>query len=332
MDNQLISPLPWQQGHWDALIARHRSGQLPHALLLSGHRGLGKGLFAQALARALLCESPLTDGRACGQCRSCQQYQAGSHPDAKWVTPQEGKSVIAIDQCRELSEFLSLTSHYGRTRVVILEPAEQMNLAAANSLLKTLEEPPSGSLLILVSSQIESLLATIRSRCQQVLFQSPDPQSAKQWLATQLDETEPLDLLLALSSNAPLLALEMAQQGLLQRRVGLLQDLEQLLTPGVDISAMAARWCESDIGEVVAWLQTWFTDMVRLKTDPQVANLNNPDIHERLHELAQAVNWETLYALLDRLNDMSRKLQGSLNAQLMLEDFLINWTRGLQPR
>lgn len=330
MDSELTAPLPWQQAHWDSLIARHRSGQLPHALLLSGNRGLGKSLFARALAKSLMCETPGEGGIACGQCRACQQFEAGSLPDYKHVHPLEGKSVIAIDQCRELSDFMALTSHYGRYRIVILEPAEQMNVAAANSLLKTLEEPPQGSLLILVTSQADSLLPTIRSRCQQLVFQPPSHEEASAWLNPRLPDPQQAELLLSLACDAPLLALEMAEGGQLELRQGLLKDLEQLTSGRVDVSAIAARWSDSDAEQVIIWLQTWFTDMVRLKTEPQPPLLNNPDIKVHLQQLAQAVNWETLYGLLDRLNEMTRRLQGSLNTQLMLEDFLISWTRGMR--
>ena len=332
MDIDLTAPLPWHIAHWQSLMARHRAAILPHALLLSGSRGLGKGVFARALAKALFCESPQEDGTACGQCRSCQQFEAGSLPDYKHVHPLEGKSVIAIDQCRELSDFLSLTSHYGRYRIVILEPAEQMNVAAANSLLKTLEEPPQGSLLILVSSQPDSLLPTIRSRCQQIVFQPPDRTEAGQWLRGRLDDPQQVDLLLSLACNAPLLALEMAQGNQLALRQGMLKDLEQLAAGRVDVSAIAAHWADSGVQEVITWLQTWFTDMIRLKSADSPPLLSNPDIQPRLQQLAEAVNWETLYGLLDRLNEMTRRLQGSLNTQLMLEDFLISWTRGLKSQ
>ena len=330
MDSELTAPLPWQQAHWDSLMARHHSGQLPHALLLSGSRGLGKALFARALAKSLMCEAPREGGSACGQCRACQQFEAGSLPDYKHVHPLEGKTVIAIDQCRELSEFLALTSHYGRYRIVILEPAEQMNVAAANSLLKTLEEPPQGSLLILVTSQADSLLPTIRSRCQQLVFQPPSHEQASAWLSPRLQDPQQAELLLSLACDAPLLALEMAEGGQLELRQGLLRDLEQLTSGRVDVSAIAARWSDSDAGQVIAWLQTWFTDMIRLKTEQRPPLLNNPDIQAHLQQLAQALNWETLYGLLDRLNEMTRRLQGSLNTQLMLEDFLISWTRGMR--
>ncbi|MDH5185259.1 MAG: DNA polymerase III subunit delta', partial [Gammaproteobacteria bacterium] len=199
MAEALSAPFPWQAQTWSSLITRHRKGHLPHAILLTGINGLGKSLFAKALAEALLCESANEDGQACGQCRSCQQMQAQGHPDFKAIEPEEGKKQIGVDQCRRLASFLSLTSHYGRYRVVVLQPADAMNEASANSLLKTLEEPPEGGVLILISDRPQSLLPTIRSRCQQIVFTPPDRDSAHAWLTQKMPAEQEMDLLLALA-------------------------------------------------------------------------------------------------------------------------------------
>lgn len=321
------APFPWQLQTWSSLIARHRSGNLPHAILLSGIGGLGKSLFAHALAEALLCESPLADGQACGQCRSCQQMQAQGHPDFKPIMPEEGKKQIGVDQCRRLASFLSLTSHYGRYRVVIVEPADYMNEASANSLLKTLEEPPAGGVLILVSDRPDSLLPTIRSRCQQIAFSPPDHASAHAWLSQHLCANEDMELLLALSSNAPLQALALAEDDKLQLRSAMLVDLEAISGEGnADIMAIAKRWSEQELGDVIHWLQSWFQDILRLKSSDEPPMLSNPDIRHRLQQLACTLDWELLYAHMDRLTEMKRRINGSLNPQMLMEDFLLSWS------
>jgi len=325
------APLPWQSQTWDALISRHRNGNLPHAILLTGISGLGKSLFAQALAEALLCESPQADGQACGQCRSCQQMQAEGHPDFKPIAPEEGKKQIGVDQCRRLSSFLALTSHYGRYRVVVVQPADSMNESSANSLLKTLEEPPQGGVMILISDRPESLLPTIRSRCQQIVFTPPAHDMAHSWLSGHISSTEQMDLLLALSSNAPLRALELAEDDKLLLRTNMLQDLEAMSSrAGTDVMAIAKRWSEQELADVLHWLQSWFQDMLRLKTSNTPPLLSNPDIRDRLQQLAETLHWDALYTHMDRLNEMKRKLNGSLNPQLLMEDFLLSWSSSRQ--
>ena len=324
----LSAPFPWQTAIWDSLITRHRSDSLPHAILLTGLPGLGKSRFARALAEALLCESPIAKGQACGQCRSCQQMHADSHPDFKPITPEEGKKQIGVDACRQLAGFLAYTSHYGRYRVVVVEPADSMNTAAANSLLKTLEEPPAGGVLILVSDHPEGLLPTIRSRCQKLVFAQPELDTAHHWLSQHLPAGQNMDLLLALASNAPLEALALAEGDRLQVRKLMLDDLEQMSKhPATDITVIAKRWSEQELAEVIHWLQSWFQDMLRLKTSDTPPLLSNPDMQGRLHTLATTLHWEALYTHLDRLAEMKRRLNGSLNPQMMMEDFLLSWSR-----
>ncbi len=164
---------PWQQEQWRLLKARNDKGRLPHALLLTGMDGMGKQQFASALAQALLCRYRDSEGFACGACPACERFQAGTHPDFLPVTPGDEGKAITVDMARAVSEFLVLRSHYEGSRIVILAPAEAMNVAAANSLLKTLEEPAPETLLILLASAPGALLATIRSRCQQIKFVLP---------------------------------------------------------------------------------------------------------------------------------------------------------------
>ncbi len=140
------------------------SGRLHHAWLLHGPAGIGKARLAAALAAAALCENPRADG-ACGACHACRMFRVGAHPDALFVAREEGKRDLRIEQVREALSFLALSSGAGARRVVVLDDAGFMNLQAANALLKGLEEPASGSLLLLVCDDPERLPATVRSRC-----------------------------------------------------------------------------------------------------------------------------------------------------------------------
>ena len=172
--------LPWQaEAAREVLSAR---AAWPHALLLDGPRGLGKRTLALNLARGLLCESPSADGSACGSCASCHYVAAGQHPDLQMIEPfvidEDGEvkvqDPILIERIRALIDWVQLTSHRGRAKVAVIVPAEAMNLAAANALLKTLEEPPPATYLILVAHQPGRVPATLRSRCRRMAAPRPD--------------------------------------------------------------------------------------------------------------------------------------------------------------
>ena len=223
--------LPWQgAAAATALAARAR---WPHALLITGRRGIGKRSLALHFAKALLCEEPRGDGSACGHCPSCGYVAAGAHPDLRLIEPveydEDGGSkpvdAIVVDRIRELIEFAQLTAHRQRAKVVLIAPAEAMNGAAANALLKTLEEPPSGTFLLLVSDQYARLPATIVSRCRLLPAPEPDAGSANAWLAAE--GVEHPQLLLAQAGGAPLLALALADAAIQRERDALLDALSR---------------------------------------------------------------------------------------------------------
>jgi DNA polymerase III delta' subunit len=178
---------PWTHAQWTQLHQRRQQQRLPHALLLAGPPGLGKADFARDLAQSLLCEQPTAAGMACQHCRSCARFTATTHPDFLVVEPEEPGKAIKVDQVRDLISQFALASHQGGYRIAIVQPAEQMNLAAANSLLKTLEEPPADSLILLISARPSLLPATILSRCQRLEFAPPAHELALAWLNKQHD-------------------------------------------------------------------------------------------------------------------------------------------------
>ncbi len=317
---------PWQQVQWAQLNAMRREDRLPHALLLTGAQGMGKRDFAKALARAQLCRYRTREGVACGKCDSCKQYEAGTHPDFFAVQPEAEGKAIPVDSARAVGEFLTLKSHHGAGRVVLLSPAEAMNVAAANSLLKTLEEPPSGSLLILVSSSPGALLATVRSRCQRMVF-LPEKGIAGRWLSERL-QGEDGKLLLNLAGGAPLRALELGEEGLLERRAQLLEDFERIAKGRCDPVSAAQRWLKEErVDETVFWLNSWLMDMLRLKYVPSPPEVVNQDVVERLRELAARCDGRRLFSFHQRVAEAVQQLNRSLNLQLMLEDLFIVWAR-----
>ncbi|HWK52306.1 MAG TPA: DNA polymerase III subunit delta', partial [Steroidobacter sp.] len=175
--------LPWHSAAIAQLRQAWTSNRLPHAILVQGAEGLGSESFAAWLSAAVLCEKSV-DGalEVCGSCTSCALIKAGSHPDLHWVAPEEEKTQLSVDQVRAACEKLSKTSFRQGYKVAIIEPAHQMTPGAANSVLKTLEEPSRGSLLMLLTSRPSGLLPTVRSRCQKLSLTRPSTADAMAWL------------------------------------------------------------------------------------------------------------------------------------------------------
>lgn len=211
----MSAPYPWQESAWTMLCRARQSGRLGHAWLLSGRAGTGKGAFARRFAQFALCEAAGAHLAPCGECRSCRLFAAGNHPDLRVVAPAEDASSIAIDQVRELADFFALTAHYGVAKIVLLEPVDRMTRAAANALLKMLEEPPALGLFMLVTDHLEQLPATIRSRCQRLALDHAEADQALAWLAAQVPERSDSERrrALALARHAPLAALAALTDG-----------------------------------------------------------------------------------------------------------------------
>lgn len=314
--------LPWHEPVWRQLQARLAAGRLPHALLLVGPQGLGKFSFAQRLAAALLCTARDIDGDACGRCRACLLFQAGSHPDYCVIQPVEEGKAIRVDQIRELSNFLGLTAHAGGYQIALLAPADRLNLNAANSLLKTLEEPAGASVLILVTANPARLPATVRSRCQWVRFDRPPFEVALAWLGSRVSNGVDARVVLEVAGGAPLAALAIADPHCWNRRRQLLESYKRVLTGREDLVRAAGTWVQGDLGESLRWLVSWHLDLIRLKMVFEPPTLANPDLRSILREWAGWQSGCVLFARLDaaiRLSMLCATTQA--NPQLLLEAF-----------
>jgi DNA polymerase-3 subunit delta' len=322
---------PWQESLWKQLAQRQKEGVLPHALLLEGQKGMGKSAFAHHLAASALCQD-LQESGACGQCKSCTLLQAGTHPDFFHLEPAEAGKQIRIDTVRELIEFMNLSSHYGTHKVAIIEPADAMNTASANSLLKTLEEPSAGSLLILVTSQSSRLPITIRSRCQRISFLPPAEEQVSAWLASELHsgQEEQSDLL-AIAHGGPLYARELAQNDMMQSRQALFQDILEVLRRKMTVAAFSARYQNDMSRQLLDWVLSWLQDLARLCVSGDEARLVNPDVEKDLRRLARVLDLQAIFDLQEKLYDTMR-FHGTvnLNAQMVLEDIMISWLSALR--
>jgi DNA polymerase-3 subunit delta' len=323
---------PWLEPCRFTIATAHAQGRLPHALLLTGLPGLGKDILADAIAGQLLCGAASLESGPCGRCTACTQLGAGTHPDYIKVELEEDASVIKVDQVRSLSEKLTLSSHQGGYKVVVLDPADRMNINAANSLLKTLEEPSDNTVLVLVCerpSQLPAtvpsqLPATVRSRCQQLRVEVPGQDVGIQWLAGQ-GITGPAKTYLQMAHGAPLEALKQAQAGSIEARREHFDSLVAILEGRAAPLAVAQAWAKDEDMQGIRWMRDWLMDLLRIALTGQTSEVRSADLLDGLAGLAGKLNSRVLFAQLERVNRVLGLTATSLNRQLLTEDILLAW-------
>lgn len=315
---------PWHEGQWQRLHRARTAGRLPHALMITGDPGLGKAAFAERFAQSLLCQAAGTDGEPCGRCRSCRFFAAGSHPDFRRIVPEDEGKPIRIETIREFATWSVMTPQEGRNRVTLIIPADRMNSPAANSLLKTLEEPVPGNHILLVSSRPATLPATVRSRCQRVAFHAPPPHEAEAWLRQEAGDG-PWPLLLRLARNAPLEALRLAGEEILPLRAAVFEEFRGLWSERLDPLAIAAKWSEQHNVELrLAWLESWLRDIVRLSLGAESATLENPDLFSPLRALIERLELDKLLKIQQQFESAAITWpQTNLNTQMQMESLLV---------
>lgn len=320
---------PWQQGLWQDLRAYMAQQRIPQALLLSGRAGWGKRHLAQVFASALLCRNLSSEQTACGHCQSCKLLQAETHPDYLFIEPDEVGKAIGIDKIRQLIAKLALKPHFDSNRVVLIQPAEAFNIASANAFLKCLEEPTERTCIILLSEQPGLLPATIRSRCQKISCRMPDQSMAVSWLQQQGVDSDQA-LLLALANGSPLLAKRYAEQQIITRRQDYFGQWLQIAQGKRNLLSVAEQWQKQEglaLSVVLNWLAHWITDIIKLKMDPEVTELRNPDFKKSLQGLAERLELKRLYAYYDKVLVAASQLSTQVNKQLLVEQLLIDWSQ-----
>ncbi|MCK4918730.1 MAG: DNA polymerase III subunit delta' [Candidatus Pacebacteria bacterium] len=318
---------PWQNTEWQLLNNQREHQRLPHAILLCGANGLGKSEFASSLAVSLLCESPQSNGESCGNCNSCRLTEAGTHPDLTYLAPEDESKVIKVDEIRALCTEFFLTSQFAGYKIAIINHADQMNINASNSLLKTLEEPNDQSILILVTSKPHRLPITIRSRCQSISFQVPDTQQASQWLSQNVSGD--VSQLLNISHGAPLRAQHFADSDLPEQRKGLMEALLAVARnqPVIEHAQKLSKWPSHSL---LGWAYDWVSDLLKLIHYGQNCNLVNQDYRKELIELSLKLQSVLLYQLLDQIIKFRKVQSIPLNTQMLWEDLLISWEQLLK--
>ncbi len=340
---------PWQAETWNRLVTRAQQRALPHALLLAGPRGIGKRVFAERLTSYLLCEN--RDDAPCGRCRSCRLYAVRSqrdpedtrpdgslaqpdgypgHPDVRFVgfvlnekaRPPKMYGEIVVDQIRDLSAWLALTPQLGRAQVVLIEPADAMNNAAANALLKTLEEPNAARYLLLVSAHPSRLPATIRSRCQRIGLSLPAADVALAWLLEQGVDQPTAAAALEASAGNPGLALTWARDGRAVLREEVAAHLRALQQGKGSAAEIAGTWARSD-----ADMRLWFAAMLVQGEAAALALRSRGPL-----ALTGDADLTKLSVWFDRANRARELLRGPLRAELVLLELLVAWKAAAAPR
>lgn len=306
---------PWLLSHWHSVYERHEKEQLPHALLFSGAVGIGKKDFARFVSQSLLCRQPSREQGACGECDACAQLSAGSHADFTELVPEGAAMNIKVDSVRALVSWSQLSAPPGRYRIALIDSADAMNRNAANSLLKTLEEPGERAVLILAADKLASLPATVRSRCQQAILNVDDRQAALDYLRThnianaeqQLDDARVGPLAIVEQQNEDWLT----AQALLQRAWTDLFLMRASVGKIVDsISTLSTARCLASFSNWTL-LASKHQQAVAIGADPATVEL----ISGTQHTL-NSVQWFSLY---DRIQSLYRSDSASFKTQAVLE-------------
>ncbi|KXU36321.1 DNA polymerase III subunit delta' [Ventosimonas gracilis] len=313
---------PWQQSLWQQLTRRQ---QLAHAFLLHGAAGIGK----RALADALLAHW-LTQGQAASAVQKSKNLlAAGTHPDVFVLEPEESGKAIKIDQVRELVAFAGHTAQMGARKLILLEPAEAMNPSAANALLKTLEEPSEGTILLLISHQPSQLLPTLKSRCVQLPCPQPNAQSALTWLMQSLPQLTQTDCreLLQLAAGSPLAARRLHEQDVRAQRQKVVTGCKQLFKREQSAGSLAESWNAIPLLLLLDWFCEWAQQTLRQQLGDD--SCTTADMQPVLIWLASRAKPEKLLAFYDWLLDKRRAVlaQSPLNRTLLLESLLVQWAQ-----
>ena len=331
---------PWQQTTYERAVASLDDGRLGHALLVCGPPRIGKRALVEHLAKRVLCLSRGSDGEPCGRCRSCtlfvlrnqfdpvetrpdgslsQPWGHSPHPDLRFVgygiNPKTGKprSEIVIEQARDVGAWLALTSQLGGAQVVIVDPADGMNSASANALLKTLEEPLPNRYLWLVSAHPSRLPATIRSRCQRLEVAVPGHAVALQWLLDQGRPRADAEAALASAQGDPGQALHWLESGGMAVRRQVDADLRAIAEGGGSAVEIAQRWAaDGDSG-------------LRLRFAADIAR-------ERAARLTDPAETRRLARWFDQANRVRDLLRTTIRADLAIAGLLLEWRAGQQER
>lgn len=291
------------QSQWDQIQSAWVNHRIPQSMLCVGAFDYAFKDFVRKLTQLIFCKKK--EKEPCFQCADCQMVARGEHPDVQWVKPEKSGGPIKIDQIRELQSYAYLTPQRAQYRLIVIESAERMNTAAANSLLKILEEPAQQTIFLLLAQQLSTLLPTVLSRCQIVRFASPDDLLRTNFL--RLAEYFPEESEQAMIIKQSEFILD-----------GIIAVMEQRQHP----SMVAAKWSQFEFGALLWLLYLVYAQIQVMQINGEVAT--GPAIHQ-LNHLMSKIDSITIFSQIDRINTLQRKLSHNMNVNqtLALEDLLL---------
>jgi DNA polymerase III subunit delta' len=318
--------VPWLAPQIEQLRRARSANRYPTGLLIHDGRGAGGEALGRFAAQLALCREP---GAPCGRCRDCRMFRASQHPDFIEVHPIEDSKLIRVEQVRELSEQLVLTSHGGGATVALISPADSMNANAANALLKSLEEPRAAVTLILVSATPSRLPATILSRCLRLRIAAPARVVSVAWLERHKGPG-PWSTVLDVLRDAPFEALQADPAELARLKAETDRSLSDALAGRMDIPGTAERWARGEsLAMRLACLETWITARI---DDAVGRPRQSSELRSSAHlpESGSDMNIAVLLRLLDGIYELRRLRLTSINRSLALEQLLWQLPRARQ--
>lgn len=322
---------PWLRPAFEKLISGYRQGKGHHALLVQAQEGMGADALIYALSRWLMCRQP-EENKSCGHCHSCRLMQAGTHPDYRVIAPEKGKTSLGVDAVRDAMEKLYDRSRMGGAKVVWIPETERLTEAAANALLKTLEEPPEECWFFLSCREPERLLATLRSRCFCYHLAPPDETFSVAWLGRENGLSAELHrAALRLCDGAPAAALEL----LTSER----WELRQKLCAGVELALQSGAWLpllkilnQDNAPEILRWLGSLLLDGIKWQhhAGRWIANV---DYTALVAQIAQSAAQPVLQTSLTKLFHCREQLSAisGVNRELLLFEMLLSWENDRRP-
>ena len=322
MSNDVIAQVyPWQRNVWDALTGRFP--KMGHGLLFYGKKGCGKDAFAQYFLTWILCQNRQLKNQPCGECGSCQWLKSDTHPNYVHITTDEDNkkqnAKIKIDKIRDLQPFVQQT--VDGWRVVVIEPAEALNTASANALLKTLEEPGDRTVIILLAEHYLKLPATIRSRLQHFALDRISAEQAEAYLQQNLPDADlqMQQLLMNLSNQMPLQAIELARSEWINLRQDFVNDWQKLVKQKNMPMAIATKWNKalsfSDFSQMFEYL---LSDLICVKLNQAIKNI---DLN--FSDLPDQYNLESLFAIYTELQQSKKFIEQNVQANLVVDQLCI---------
>jgi DNA polymerase-3 subunit delta' len=325
-----FSEITGHQQQLNTLRSAMASGRLHHAYLLLGPEGLGKRTVAIALAKAIYCVGSEQD--YCGRCVNCARITNGNHPDVRLIEPLADKKEISIQQIRELQRELNYRSFSGKRKIAIIDPAILMNSSAQNALLKTLEEPPLDSLIVLIAPNAGGLLPTLRSRCLRLSFAPLSSAQVAAFLESQHGmQADEAKLLAAMSMGSIGAAANLDKDELIEKRRIWSSMLISLKVGDYNAAIIAAEEFarnRDEALEFLKWTESWFRDLLIYGATQRPDELVNLDMLPQIDQQATESSVDCILLALSQITGASASIQRNLNRRMVLEKFLFGVVRG----